>query len=89
MTEKVPYITTESAGFRAFVDGYVLAEYGGSVCCLSVYGAVGAVQSLCASLVSGRDVQLWGNGEFETETKKKKREETARGPAYASWVVLR
>lgn len=71
ITEKVPYITTESAGFRAFVDGYVLAEYGGSVCYLSVYGAVGAVQSLCASLVSGRDVQLWGNGEFGTELHKK------------------
>ena len=69
--EKTPYITTESGGFRAFVDGYVLTEYGGSVCCLSVYGAVGAVQSLCASLVSGRDVQLWGNGEFGTELHKK------------------
>jgi hypothetical protein len=69
--EKTPYITTESGGFRAFVDGYVLTEYGASVCYLSVYGAVGAVQSLCASLVSGRDVQLWAKGEFGTELHKK------------------
>jgi hypothetical protein len=49
----------------------VLTEYGNSVCCLSVFGAIGAVQALCASLVSGRDVQLWGNGEFGTELHKK------------------
>ena len=68
---KTPYVTTENSGFRAFVDGYILSEHGGAVYCLSVYGAVGAVQSICASLVSGRDVRLWAKDEFGTELHKK------------------
>ena len=59
MASDVPYVTTETGGLRAWVDGYVLGEHGGSVYCLSIFGAVGAVQAVSASLVSGKKVQLW------------------------------
>ena len=67
---KIPYVATESGGLRAYVDGYVLGEYGGSVNYLSIFGAIGAVQAVAASLVSGKPLHLWGNEESGKELSK-------------------
>lgn len=67
---KVPYVTTESGGLRAHVDGYVLGEHGGSINYLSIFGAIGAVQAVGASLVSGKSLHLYGNEEFGKELSK-------------------
>ena len=64
MKKKIPYVTTESGGLRVFVDGYVLGEYGGAVNYLSVFGAIGASQAISATLVSGKDIYLWGESDF-------------------------
>jgi len=57
MATDVPYVTTESGGLRAWVDGYVLD--GGTVYYLSIFGAVGAVKAVSAALVSGNIIELW------------------------------
>ncbi len=59
MAPDVPYVTTETGGLKAWVDGYVFSEHGGSVYCLSIFGAVGAVQAVSATLVSGNIIELW------------------------------
>ena len=68
--DKIPYVTTESESLKAFVDGYILGEHGGTVNCLSIFGAIGAVQAIAATLVSGKSIELWGKGEFGKELHK-------------------
>lgn len=68
--KKIPYVTTESESLKAFVDGYILGEHGGTVNCLSIFGAIGAVQAIAATLVSGKSIELWGKGEFGKELHK-------------------
>lgn len=67
MAPDVPYVTTETGGLRAWVDGYVLSEHGGSVYCLSIFGAVGAVQAVSATLVSGKTILLWEREELGSQ----------------------
>ena len=70
MAKKIPYVTTESESLKAFVDGYILGEHGGTVNCLSIFGAIGAVQAIAATLVSGKSIELWGKDDFGTELYK-------------------
>lgn len=72
MTEKTPYVTTESGSLKAFVDGYILGEHGGTVNCLSIFGAIGAGQAIAATLVSGKSIELWGKDDFGTELYKQR-----------------
>ena len=64
MEAQIPYITTESGSLRAFTNGFVVGEHGGSVYYLSIFGAVGATQAIGASLVSNKMVRLYGAGEY-------------------------
>lgn len=66
----IPYVTTEAGGLRAWVDGYALSERGDAVYCLSIFGAVGAVQAISAALVSGNIVQLWEANELGKKLSK-------------------
>ena len=67
---KPPYVTTKSKGIKAFVDGYILGKHGGSVYCLSTFGAIGAVQAIAATLVSGKSIDLYSKDDYGKELYK-------------------